>query len=147
MDSGYSRIFAAIDGGESQREVVQKAIALAARNHAALCLGHVVDAPVSDASVSDTEKLVASARELIEQDLADLLEGARNNEDIVSVELKVVPGSVTETLGNTVIPSFDPDLVICCKRGLSSFRYAFVGSVSTYLVRNMSCDVLVVSRP
>jgi len=41
---------------------------------------------------------------------------------------------------------FKPDLVICGVRGLSSVKYAFVGSVSTYLVRHMECDVLVV-RP
>jgi len=31
-------------------------------------------------------------------------------------------------------------------RGLSSIKYAFVGSVSTYLIRHCECDVLVV-RP
>ena len=29
-------------------------------------------------------------------------------------------------------------------RGLSNIKYAFVGSVSTHLVHNMACDVLVV---
>ena len=36
--------------------------------------------------------------------------------------------------------------MICGVRGLSNIKYAFVGSVSTYLVRHMPCDVLVV-RP
>ena len=40
----------------------------------------------------------------------------------------------------------DPDLVICGVRGLSNIKYAFVGSVSTHLIRNVKCDVLVV-RP
>ena len=47
---------------------------------------------------------------------------------------------------NAIIKPFKPDLVICGVRGLSSIKYAFVGSVSTYLVRHMECDVLVV-RP
>jgi nucleotide-binding universal stress UspA family protein len=37
-------------------------------------------------------------------------------------------------------------LVICGVRGLSNIKYAFVGSVSTSLIRNVNCDVLVV-RP
>ena len=40
----------------------------------------------------------------------------------------------------------NPDLVICGVRGLSNIKYAFVGSTSTFLVRHMECDVLVV-RP
>ena len=40
----------------------------------------------------------------------------------------------------------NPDLVICGVRGLSNIKYAFVGSVSTHLIRNVKCDVLVV-RP
>ena len=36
--------------------------------------------------------------------------------------------------------------MICGVRGLSGIKYAFVGSVSTFLVRHMECDVLVV-RP
>jgi len=47
---------------------------------------------------------------------------------------------------NDLISSFVPGLVICGVRGLSSIKYAFVGSVSTYLVRHAACDVLVV-RP
>ena len=45
-----------------------------------------------------------------------------------------------------LIKPFNPDLVICGVRGLSSIKYAFVGSISTHLVRHVECDVLVV-RP
>ncbi|WP_417751972.1 universal stress protein [Senegalimassilia anaerobia] len=37
-------------------------------------------------------------------------------------------------------------MVICGERGLSNIKYVFVGSVSTYLIRNVRCDVLVVKQ-
>lgn len=146
MESRYKRVFAAIDGGDTQQIVAEAAVRMAAENHASLCLGHVVDALVAEASSQDMSKLTAGVQERIEHDLAELLDEARKDEAIPSVELRVMAGSVTETLGNVIIPDFDPDLVVCCKRGLSGIRYAFVGSVSTYLIRNMDCDVLVVGK-
>ena len=146
MDTGYKRVFAAVDGGDTQRSVMEKAIRIAAENHAALCFGHVVDTVVSEANAVDGERLSQSVYDRMLDEYADLFDAARANPDIESVELKVMAGIVVETLANMIIPEFDPDLVICCKRGLSGIRYAFVGSVSTYLIRNLRCDVLVVSK-
>ena len=58
-------------------------------------------------------------------------------------ELTVEQG---KTLNEELIQPFDPDLVICGERGLSNIKYVFVGSVSTYLIRNVRCDVLVVKQ-
>ena len=146
MTSSYKRIFAAIDGGESQRNVCERAIELAEANHADLFLGHVVDAVASEASDADLNLLAMKVADQIEADLADLLEPARSNPNIKSVTVKVVAGGLPEALGTVLAPQFDPDLVVCCKRGFSGLRYAFVGSVSTYLIRNMDCDVLVVDK-
>ncbi len=146
MEAGYKRVFVALDGGETQRAVLEKAMLIASKNDAALCCGHVVDAVISEASAADMARLAEGVRERLENDLEDLLTQAREDEHIASVEVVVAAGGITDTLGNVIIPRFDPDLIVCCKRGLSGFRYAFVGSVSTYLVRNMNCDVLVVSK-
>ena len=55
-------------------------------------------------------------------------------------------GRITDTLSQQLIEPSDPDLVICGERGLSNIKYVFVGSVSTYLIRNIRCDVLVVKQ-
>lgn len=78
--------------------------------------------------------------------LPDLLEKARNNADIPSVQLIVRAGRITDTLQKQLIEPTEPDLVICGERGLSNIKYVFVGSVSTYLIRNVRCDVLVVKQ-
>ena len=53
---------------------------------------------------------------------------------------------MAETLAEQLIEPFAPDLVVCGERGLSNIKYVFVGSVSTYLIRNLRCDVLVVKQ-
>ena len=34
--------------------------------------------------------------------------------------------------------------LLCGARGLSSIKYALLGSISTFLLRNTACDILVV---
>lgn len=142
----YNRIFAALDGASTQRAVARRAIALAAENHAELVFGHVIDSVPYEASGVDFSMLCVEGKALIEDDLADLLQEARNNETILSVRMEVCAGRITETLAKKLIEPVNPDLVICGERGLSNIKYAFVGSVSTFLIRNMRCDVLVVKQ-
>ena len=62
------------------------------------------------------------------------------------MQVVVKAGRITETLSEQIIEPYHPDLVICGERGLSNIKYVFVGSVSTYLIRNLRCDVLVVKE-
>lgn len=144
--SQYKRIFAALDGGKTQDMVVERAIDLAAREHAELLFGHVVDSVPYEAAGTDFAALAADVKEKLEEGIADKLEAARNNPDIPGVDVVVKAGRITETLSEQIIEPFEPDLVICGERGLSNIKYVFVGSVSTYLIRNLRCDVLVVKQ-
>lgn len=146
MAQRYARIFAALDGASTQEAVAQRAIALAADNRAALTFGYVIDSVPYEASGVDFEALCAEGKKRIEAELSALLEEARSNDDISSVEVIVRAGRITETLAERLIEPVNPDLVICGERGLSNIKYAFVGSVSTFLIRTMRCDVLVVKQ-
>ena len=146
MAQRYTRIFAALDGASTQEAVAERAVALAADDQAELVFGHVIDSVPYEASGVDFEALCAEGKKRIEADLADILAEARANADIPSVELIVRAGRITDTLGHQLIEPTQPDLVICGERGLSNIKYAFVGSVSTFLIRSMRCDVLVVKQ-
>ena len=74
MSFGYNRIFAALDGASTQRAVMERAIALAAEEHAELTFGHVIDSVPYEASGVDFELLCNEGKIRIETDLADLLE-------------------------------------------------------------------------
>ena len=133
MAQEYARIFAALDGASTQEAVAQRAVTLAADNHAKLMFGHF-------------EALCAEGKKRIEADLADVLAAARQNPDIPSVEVSVHAGRIADTLEHELIEPFEPNLVVCGERGLSNIKYVFVGSVSTFLIRNLRCDVLVVKQ-
>lgn len=140
----YDRIFAALDGGSTQEAVLSRAIAIAEDNNAELLLGHVIDSVPYEANGIDFAALCEDGQARIEEVLGDLLEKARTSEKIKDVRLEVRAGRINDTLAERLIDPFEPDLVICGARGLSNVKYAFVGSVSTFLIRNMECDVLVV---
>ena len=142
----YKRIFASLDGSAGQEAVVKRAVALAHDNEADLLFGHVIDSVPYEANGIDFAALSEDGRQRIEEALEPYFTRARGDECIPSMELKVRAGRVSETLVETLIEPFNPDLVICGVRGLSTIKYAFVGSVSTHLIRNVKCDVLVV-RP
>ena len=137
----YRRVFAALDGGSTQQEVAERAIQIAKLNHAELMFGHVVD------SVPDSlTELAETVRNRLVDSLGDTLKSAEEDPDIPSVEVVVKVGRIQETIHNLMIKPFEPELVICGERGLSNITYVFVGSVSTYLIRNLRCDVLVVKQ-
>ena len=89
MAQEYARIFAALDGASTQEAVAQRAVTLAADNHAKLMFGHVIDSVPYEASGVDFEALCAEGKKRIEADLADVLAAARQNPDIPSVEVSV----------------------------------------------------------
>ena len=142
----YNKIFAAIDGGSTQEAVVRRALSIAHDNNAEVMFGHVIDSVPYEANGIDFAALSEDGRQRIEAVMEKYFTRARNDECIPSIDVQVLAGRVAETLVEALIKPYNPDLVICGVRGLSNIKYAFVGSVSTNLIRNVDCDVLVV-RP
>lgn len=144
MEDSCKRVFAALDGGKTMRAVAEHAARIAADEGAALRLGHVVDALPTDVSATNHNALAESVKLRLREDLADVLAWASASERIPFVEVCVAAGSVKQTLTSRLIDPWRPDTVVCGTRGLSKLQYAMLGSVSTYLVRNLRCDVLIV---
>ena len=144
MTCKYERIFASLDRSETQRNVCERAIEIASKYNADLFLGHVVDAVPSEASKGDLDLIAITAEKHLREELADLIEAAEADSNIKSVTVKAITGGLPEAVLNQLASLFNPDLVVCANRGFSGIRYAFVGSVSSYLIRNAECDVLVV---
>ena len=142
----YNKVFAALDGAATQEAVVRRALSIAHDNNAEVLFGHVLDSVRLETGAVGQSDLVALHKQHIEKALERQLNRARKDPNIPSVDIAVGMGSIGETLANELAKPFKPDLLICGARGLSNLKYAFVGSVSTYLVRHMDCDVLVV-RP
>ena len=88
--------------------------------------------------------LISGLEEAFLNSIATQLEEAKANEAIPEVEVVVRAGRIRETLKEEMLDIIQPDLVMCGARGLSSIKYALLGSISTFLLRSADCDILVV---
>jgi nucleotide-binding universal stress UspA family protein len=89
-------------------------------------------------------ELLATLEKSFREGIAPQIAEAEQEPQIRKVELVVKIGRVRETLRDEMINVIKPDLIICGALGLSNFRYALMGSTSTFLSRIPHCDTLVV---
>ena len=143
QDLGYNRILVALDGTDQQDEVLHRAIVVAANNNSELYIGHVIDSTALETAGTYPVDLVASLEMDFRDSIEVQVEAARKIESIKKVEVIVKAGRIRETLKDDMIDVIEPDLIICGARGLSSIKYALLGSISTFLTRNAKCDTLV----
>lgn len=141
---GYHKVFVALDGTDQQDYVLARAIRVAANNHAALVIGHVIDSTALESAGSYPVDLINGLEATFLESIAPALEEAKANPDIPAVEIMVRSGRIRETLKDEILDIVQPDLVMCGARGLSSIKYALLGSISTFLLRSSECDILVV---
>lgn len=144
QDLGYDKIFVSLDGTEQQDKVLDRAIIVAANNNAELYIGHVIDSTALETSGTYPTDLLESLEKSFRASIADAVAKAQGEDQIKKVEVIVKAGRIRETLKEEMIDVIEPDLIICGARGLSSIKYALLGSISTYLARSSKCDTLVV---
>lgn len=144
MNEGYSKVFVSLDGTEQQDFVLARAIKVAANNGAKLYIGHVIDSTALESAGSYPVDLINGLEEAFRNSIAEQVEEAKANPDIAGVEIIVRAGRIRETLKDEMLDVIKPDLVMCGARGLSSIKYALLGSISTFLLRSTECDILVV---
>lgn len=144
MIDGYAKVFVALDGTEQQNFVLRRAMKVAANNGAKLIIGHVIDSTALESAGSYPVDLVNGLEQAFRDSIATEFEEAQANPDIAEVEVIIRAGRIRETLKDEMLDVVNPDLVMCGARGLSSIKYALLGSISTFLLRNSECDILVV---
>lgn len=143
-DLGYNKVFVSLDGTEAQDKVLERAIVVAANNNAELYIGHVVDSTALETAGTYPADLIPALEASFRNSIEGLLEEAKNEPRIKSVDITIKTGRIRETLKEQMLDIIKPDIVVCGARGLSSIKYALLGSISTFLLRNTECDILVV---
>lgn len=141
---GYKKVFVALDGSDQQEKVLQRAIKVAANNGAELYIGHVIDSTVLETAGTYPIDLIPGLEKGFRDSIADQLEIAEAQEEIPKVEVLIKTGRIRETLKDEMLNVIKPEIVLCGARGLSSIKYVLLGSISTFLLRNADCDILVV---
>ncbi len=144
QDLGYDRIFVSLDGSDEQDKVLDRAIVMAANDNAELYIGHVVDSTALEAAGTFPVDIVPTLEKAFLDSIEAKVAQAKANPDIKKVDVVVRAGRIRETLKDEMLDVIKPDLVICGARGLSSIKYAILGSISTFLTRNTDCDTLII---
>lgn len=144
QDLGYDKIFVSLDGSDQQDKVLDRAIVMAANDSAELYIGHVIDSTALEAAGTFPVDVIPSLEKAFRESIAEKVAHAKAIPDIPKVEVLVRVGRIRETLKDEMLDVIEPDLVICGARGLSSIKYAILGSISTFLTRNTDCDTLII---
>ena len=143
----YERIFVAVDDDlERSKPIINKAINLAYMGKAHIVIGHAIDSTALEVAGVYSDDFVKNAEKEFRDGIVDVVNDGIASGMTGGIDVVVKYGRVRETLLHEIIAPYNPDLVICGARGLSPFRYALLGSVSTFLMRTVKCDVLVIKE-
>ena len=120
-----------------------KAIEVAKRNHAKLVLTHVIDTRSLQTPTGFEGNFSDEIRKQAENLFAEYVEYAKTH-NFTDVETVLEYGSPKAIISKQLPKDYGIDLIMMGATGLNAVERLFIGSVSEYVIRNASCDVLVV---
>lgn len=143
MEQQYTKIMVAVDGSEEAELAFKKAVNVAKRNQAELLLAHVIDTRAFQTVSSFDNVLAEQATDMAKQTLADYEKNARTA-GVEKVTQVIEYGAPKITIASQIPEKYQIDLIMLGATGLNAVERLFIGSVSEYVIRNASCDVLIV---
>ncbi|MBM7700191.1 universal stress protein [Kurthia huakuii] len=139
----YKNIIVAVDGSESSKAALQRAIQVAKRNQATLNIVNVIDTRVwASLEARNREKLEEDAQQFATSLLASYDDAEKAG--IEHIEIMTEAGSPRTVITQEVAPRIGADLIICGATGVTAAERILLGSVSEAIVRTAPCDTLVV---
>lgn len=144
----YTRVMVAVDGSKTSEIAFKKAVDIVARNQGKLYIAHIVDTrtlqvfPQYERPLNGSDFLNQQSN-AAKQTLDKYKEWAEQR-DVTDIEIIIKNGSPRTELADVLPEEYEIDLLILGATGLNAIERAFVGSVSQYVVRNASSDVLIV---
>ena len=152
----YQKILVAVDRSPLGEKVFQQAIALAKQNNASLMLFHCV--PIESQVLSPYPSFYSEemlnfstiVQERLQQELTEtqqwLESSVKKAQDLgVTTEFDWKVGEPGRWIRDLSI-SWQADLIIIGRRGLTGIKEMFLGSISNYIIHHAQCSVLVVQN-
>ncbi|ETP69980.1 universal stress protein [Planomicrobium chinense] len=146
MTLAYKHILVAVDGSDEAEWAFKKATGIAKRNAAVLNLIYVVDTR-SFTGVKLHEPDIEEQAYDYGKELLDSYKQEAQTIGVLEVHTFLTPGSPKKVISRDTAKKVEADLIVCGASGMNAFERYLMGSVSLHIVRNSSCDVLVVRRP
>ena len=156
QEKPFSRVLIAIDGSTSSMHTIDCAIPIAMKNNSQLVILYVIDVykyPYLPSSIIlaptfGSEKYLEERNEAEEQ-MNKIKEKykqkTKNNIDSKELKTEIVEGA--KSVSTTIMEyaeSENIDLIIIGSRGRTSFKKLLLGSVSSDIIKNAHCAVLVI---
>ena len=139
----YSKILVPVDGSNEARLAFEKAIEVAKRNRAQVIIAHIIDTRVLQTPTA----FEGSFNEEIQRQTENLFQEYRQyaqEHDFNDIDFVLEYGSPKVYISKNIPKDYQIDLIMMGATGLNAVERLFIGSVSEYVIRNASCDVLVV---
>jgi len=156
QEKPFSRVLVAIDGSISSMHTIDYAISIAMKNNSQLVILYVIDVykyPYLPSSIIlaptfGSEKYLEEKNEAEEQ-MNKIKEKykqkTKNNIDSKELKTEIVEGA--KSAATTIMEyaeSENIDLIIIGSKGRTSFKKLLLGSVSSDIIKNAHCAVLVI---
>jgi len=156
QEKPFSRVLVAIDGSISSMHTIDYAISIAMKNNSQLVILYVIDVykyPYLPSSIIlaptfGSEKYLEERNEAEEQ-MNKIKEKykqkTKNNIDSKELKTEIIEGA--KSAATTIMEyaeSENIDLIIIGSRGRTSFKKLLLGSVSSDIIKNAHCAVLVI---
>lgn len=139
----YSKILVPVDGSNEARLAFEKAIEVAKRNRAQVLIAHIIDTRVLQTPTG----FEGNFNEEIQRQTENLFQEYRQyaqEHDFNDIDFVLEYGSPKVYISKNIPKDYQIDLIMMGATGLNAVERLFIGSVSEYVIRNASCDVLVV---
>ena len=139
----YSKILVPVDGSNEARLTFEKAIEVAKRNRAQVLIAHIIDTRVLQTPTG----FEGNFNEEIQRQTENLFQEYRQyaqEHDFNDIDFVLEYGSPKVYISKNIPKDYQIDLIMMGATGLNAVERLFIGSVSEYVIRNASCDVLVV---
>ncbi|MCP2036485.1 nucleotide-binding universal stress UspA family protein [Planomicrobium sp. HSC-17F08] len=146
MTLAYKHVLVAVDGSDEAEWAFKKATGIAKRNEAVLNLIYIVDTR-SFTGVKLHEPDIEEQAYDYGKELLDSYKQEAQAIGVSEVHTFLTPGSPKKVISRDYAKKVEADLIVCGATGMNAFERYLMGSVSLHIVRNSSCDVLVVRRP
>lgn len=143
MTLKYKQIIVAVDGSKEAELAYKKSVSIAARNNATLNLINIIDTR-SFAAIEAYDRSIAERAQSFAENLLERYKKAALAGGVKNVNIIVEYGSPKTMISKDIAKRIEADLIICGATGLNAVERFLIGSVSEYIVRSSSCDVLVV---
>ncbi|MDH6364236.1 nucleotide-binding universal stress UspA family protein [Enterococcus sp. PF1-24] len=145
MEQTYQRILVGIDGSPQSDKAFRNAVEVARRNKGIVYVAVVIDQQLYNFMGYSPLNQQIIVQET--QTAKELIHKCKKHAQAVNyqyVEGIIAHGSAKEALAHQLPKKYQIDLIMVGQSGLNAVERVMLGSVSSYIIREAPCDVLVV---